>query len=473
MKICFTFLLTLLFHSVVTGKTYDILAYGAEADGKTINTQAIQKAINACTPGDTVYIQTGHYLTGTVHLKSNITLYISKEGFLIGSTHINDYDAYAGQQAKHYGMLVASNANNVNITGPGTIEGSGSAFSSLPASNQPQQIALFLGCKDVAVQNLSVLNIPCNAIEFANCVNTKALNLKLWGSPATSGKGIDMYNCTNSLVNGCHIRSGNNAVSVAGLSGQIAINNCGLQSGANAISILSADSNSVKHVTVNHVNITQSGRGVYLNLSRSGSLTDMTFTDLFIETQQQHLRDSSLYGQPVYLSVTRSADSVKLGFIKNISFNNILCNSENQIALSGINESILQDIRFDDVVLDMHNTALMPPGASTTTSALNAAYVSGLHINNIGINWPVNQPQPYWGNGIAVNNFKDFRLSNYSVTTAPLGTNTHAVLLTDGSLATVDAGDVLKIRVTEPKAIKNTPKAIRKKTVPGKVIAKL
>ena len=468
MKICFTFLLTFLFHPVVTGKTYDILAYGAEADGKTINTKAIQKAIDACTPGDTVYIQNGHYLTGTVHLKSNITLYISKEGFLIGSTNINDYEAYSNRPLMRYGMLVANNIINLNISGPGTIEANGSAFMNTPTL--PRQIMLFVGCRDITIQNISALNIPFNGIEFRDCAKIKALNLKLWGSSINSGKGIDLYNCNNSHINGCHIRSGQSAVAVSGLSGQIVINNSSLQSNDNAISILSANSNSVKNVSVRHVNITKSGRGIYLSVSDSASLEDINFTDLSIETKQ-HSGDSLLYGEPVYVSVSHNTDSAKSGTIKNISFDNILCNAENQIMLSGASTSLLQDVRFDNVVLNIHNPVITAKPTYIPASAVSAAYVSVLSISNIAVSWPVNQSQAYIGNGIAVNNFKNFKLSNYSVTAT--GTNTHAVSLTDGDHAIVDAGDVFKLRVTEPKPIKVIPKAKTQKPAPAKTIARL
>lgn len=462
MKVCFTLLLALLLHTVAFGKTYDILAYGAEADGKTINTKAIQKAINACTPGDTVYIQTGRYLTGTVHLKSNITLYISKEGFLIGSSNINDYETYANKPATRYGMLVANTIANVNITGPGTIEANGGAFS---ASGLPQQIMLFAGCKDVTVQNLSALSIPLNGIEFIDCHNAKAFNLKLKGSLTTPGKGIELYNCTSTLIKGCHIQSGSNAITVSGLSEQVYLNNCSLQSGATAISIHSADSNSVKNVRVSHVNIAQASRGIFLEANHSGSLEGMSFTDIFIQTKQQP-RDSSAHGEPVYIAVIHGTDSVKLAAIKNISFNNILCNAESPIRLTGTTESMLQDVSFDDVVLNMQNTA---PATAINTSAVNASYVSGLSINNIAIN----QPQSYPANGIAVSNFKGFKLSNYSVSAVPAGANAHAVLLTDGSMATVDAGDVFKVRVIEPKPVKPAPKTKAKKPSAAKVIARL
>lgn len=472
MKVCITLLFTFLLHTIAVGKTYDILAYGAKPDGKTINTQAIQKAIDACTPGDTVYIQAGHYLTGTVHLKSNITLHIDKEGFLTGSTNINDYEAYGNRPAMRYGILAGNNITDVKITGPGTIE-SNSTYTASPSSNiGPLYTIHFQKCKDVTIQNLSVLNVPYNGIQFDDCVNTRALNLKITSSATTSGTGIGLYNCINSFVNGCQVTSKMHAISVHGLSQNIEIANCGLSGDDAAISIASHDSSSVKNVRVNHVNITRSGRGIYLSTNRSGSLEAMSFSNLFIETKQQ--KGSMLpCGEPVFISAFRNADSVKTGTIKNISFDNIICDAENQIRLSGQAESLLQDVSFENLVLNMRNSTLNTADTVNTLTAIGASYVSGLSMNNIAVTWPATQPKAYMSNGIWVSHFTNFKLSQYSVASAPFSTNAHAVKLTDGNHAVVDAGDVFKLRVTEPQAAKPAPKLKGKKPAPGKVIAGL
>lgn len=468
MKVCFALLLTLLLHTVAVGKTYDILAYGAKPDDKTINTQAIQKAIDACTPGDTVYIQAGHYTTGTVHLKSNITLYIGKDAFLTGSANINDYEVYGNRTAMHYGILAGNNITNVKITGPGTIQSS----STLSLANAPLYTIHFQTCKDVTIQNLSVLNVPCNAIKFDDCVNARVLNLKVTGSPATSGAGVGLHNCTNGFVNGCQVTSKMYAISVHGQSQNIEIANCSLSGDDAAIRIASHDSSTVKNVRVNHVNITRSGRGVYLSTNKSGSLEEMSFANLFIETKQQ--KGGMLpYGEPVYISAFRNADSAKTGTIKNIRFDNIICDAENQIRISGQAESPLQDVSFENLVLNMRNGTLNTADTVTTLTAIGASYVSGLSMNNIAVTWPANQPKASISNGIWVSHFTNFKLSQYSVATAPFSTNAHAVKLTDGNHAVVDAGDVFKLRVTEPQPAKPAPKVKGKKLAPGKVIASL
>lgn len=78
---------------------YNILDYGAIADGKTLNTKAIQKAIDDChaNGGGTVFVPAGEYYTGTIWLRSNVELHLEHASKIIASHDLDDYnhnDAY-------------------------------------------------------------------------------------------------------------------------------------------------------------------------------------------------------------------------------------------------------------------------------------------------------------------------------------------------------------------------------------------
>jgi polygalacturonase len=113
-------------------RTYNITAYGAKGDGKTLNTAAIQAAINACTndKSGTVLIPAGDFISGTLELKSNVTLHISAQGRLLGSPKREDYTAGKGVPPGNGNIvfLYAVDAQNITIEGRGTIDGNGKAF---------------------------------------------------------------------------------------------------------------------------------------------------------------------------------------------------------------------------------------------------------------------------------------------------------------------------------------------------------
>ncbi|NOU62862.1 glycoside hydrolase family 28 protein [Paenibacillus sp. LMG 31461] len=117
---------------------FDITAFGAVADNLTINTKAIQAAIDACAPGGKVYVPKGTFVTGAIFLKSNMTLYVEKEGVLLGSDNPSDYPVmtyrWEGREQLCYASLVntkdcqESRLENITIDGEGKIDANGSAL---------------------------------------------------------------------------------------------------------------------------------------------------------------------------------------------------------------------------------------------------------------------------------------------------------------------------------------------------------
>jgi polygalacturonase len=112
---------------------FDIRDFGASGDATTLNTAAIQRAIDACTAngGGQVLVAGGRYVTGTLYLKDHVTLHIASGAVLLGSTNIADYatdthkNIYAGEPHMDRCLLFARRAVNIGLAGSGTIDGQG------------------------------------------------------------------------------------------------------------------------------------------------------------------------------------------------------------------------------------------------------------------------------------------------------------------------------------------------------------
>lgn len=113
------------------GRTYDVCDYGAVAHGKTLCTQAIQKAIDACSAagGGKVYFPVGRFLSGTLVLKSNVTLHLDAGSVLLGSTDLKDYPSKV-QVFRSYtdnytekSLIYAEKTERIAIEGRGIIDG--------------------------------------------------------------------------------------------------------------------------------------------------------------------------------------------------------------------------------------------------------------------------------------------------------------------------------------------------------------
>ena len=119
------------------GDIYDVREYGAKGDGKTLDTRALQSAIDACTKdgGGVVLLHGGRFLSGTLQLKDNVVFRVSQSARLLGSTQRQDYldrdemaKRGAGPGNGNIVLLFAAGASNVTIEGPGAIDGQGRAF---------------------------------------------------------------------------------------------------------------------------------------------------------------------------------------------------------------------------------------------------------------------------------------------------------------------------------------------------------
>src|SRR2546430_2612886 len=85
-------------NSLLCARIYNVRDFGAKGDGQTLDTPAVQAAIDACTrdKGGTVVVPAGDFIVGTVELKSNVTLHVSAAGRLLGSGKPEHYSAGKG-----------------------------------------------------------------------------------------------------------------------------------------------------------------------------------------------------------------------------------------------------------------------------------------------------------------------------------------------------------------------------------------
>src|SRR5450432_531081 len=133
---CFLLLLTgilIYISSVAQYKVFTITNYGAVGDGKTVATKAVQLAVDDCNAngGGEVAVPPGIFIIGTLHLKSNVHLYLQSGAILRGSPNLNDYEIYISPKPfnpVHKGMLFTEDAENITISGEGQIDGNGDLF---------------------------------------------------------------------------------------------------------------------------------------------------------------------------------------------------------------------------------------------------------------------------------------------------------------------------------------------------------
>lgn len=207
------------FAAKTSGQSYNIESFGAIADGKTINTVAIQKTIDkAAVKGGTVIVPAGVFMTGTLVLKSNITLMLNKNAVLMGIADPKAYPAIAfdypfrsGVTSGH-GLIVASRQDNITITGEGTLDGNGGDpvfyIDEKNPNNRIRPNVLFLfGCRNLTVSGVAMRSSAAWMQHYLNCDFLRIQNINVFNHANLNNDGVDINDCHNVVVSGCVIDS--------------------------------------------------------------------------------------------------------------------------------------------------------------------------------------------------------------------------------------------------------------------------
>ncbi len=492
-------LVTLFASSLGFAQNYNIIDYGAVANGKTVNTAAIQKAIDACTQkgGGVVYIPSGEFITGTISLKSNVDFHLEIGAVLKGSANIKDYKSYekAPYGTNYYGILYTENAENVSISGNGTIDGNDKAFFDwehakkidsvtnsytrqqqkyrnvakglgdgpvVPMDPRPRQMVIFAQCKKVTVKDVMLANATFWTLHIADCDAVKIDGIRLWSNlMVPNADGIDITSSSNVVIANSDIRSGDDAIVVVGYAHHfeipgykdikkecenIVISNCNLQSSSSAIRIGFLDQNNVKNVQINNVNIINSNRGIGIFLRDEGSIENINISNVYIQTKLT-TGDWWGNGEPIHISAVRGNPDKKLGQIKNVNFSNIICEGENGILVYGSEESNIENLSFKDVTFKITNSKLndVAGGNIDLRAQLNpekqifshdipafyARYVNNLTMEDFKLQWATSLPS-FFTNGILIENFKNLDIKNFQGTASPSNTKLKPVALKNG-----------------------------------------
>jgi len=214
------------------GKIFNILDYGAKGDGKTKNTAAIQKAIDACSTGGTVLIPAGVFISGALFLKSNMTLNIAEGGTLKGSTEVQDYyplilNRFEGWEMKTLASLLNAgtlsrngkyNVSNLSIRGKGTIYGGGSTLGEAMIKaygirGRGRLICIMNG-QNIDIQGLRIENPPCWTIHYIYSNNVVCRDLNIITKGIRNGDGIDPDSSTDCYIFNCTFDTGDDCIAI-------------------------------------------------------------------------------------------------------------------------------------------------------------------------------------------------------------------------------------------------------------------
>ncbi len=209
--------------AVAANHLFDIRDQGAAGDGTTLDTAAINQAIDACARagGGQVLFPPGRFLSGTVHLRSRVTLFLAAGARLIGTTNLNEYHQPTPPEfmpeAKwgkwHRALIVGENVEDATITGAGVIDGN-KVFDATGEERMrgPHTIA-FVNCSRITIRDVSIVDAANYAIFFQVSDDVEIRDVKITGGwDGVHWRGAPERWCRNVNVIGCRFYTGDDSI---------------------------------------------------------------------------------------------------------------------------------------------------------------------------------------------------------------------------------------------------------------------
>jgi hypothetical protein len=198
----------------------DITSHHAVPGTGTLQTEAIQQALDAAASsgGGTVVVPAGEFLTGTLILRSRVTLHLDNGAILRGSPNIADYPEVAGGftdavgQKRNRCLIYAKDTVGTAITGQGTIDGSGGAFG-YEEDGRPFMVR-FINCRDVQVTGVTLKDSPGWVSHYLGCENVLIHGIAIRSRTNGNNDGIDIDSCRRVRISDCDIDTGDDAICI-------------------------------------------------------------------------------------------------------------------------------------------------------------------------------------------------------------------------------------------------------------------
>ncbi len=378
-------------------RVFDVRDYGAVDDGSTLNTRAFRQAVEAChrQGGGMVWVPAGTWLTGSVHLRSNVNLRLGKDALVRFSTRPADYlpvvfTRWEGVECYNYSPLIyAHDCANIAVTGEGAFDGQGEAwwhwkklqqaaaktlydaeFDGIPvekriygteaAALRPQFLQA-ISCRNVLIEGVTFRNGPMWTLHPVYCQDVLVRNVTV-DTRGPNNDGLNPDSCCNVVVEDCSFSTGDDCIAInSGMNEDgwrvgrpcenIVIRNCHMSEGHGAVAIGSGMSGGVRNIHVSDCRFTGGDQGIRLKSmrGRGGSVENVYFENIYMA----NLRREAIVLNMFYGSSTAESRSDAAPVFRNIYIRDVTCESAGvAVVIRGLPEQPIEHVVLEDLHLN-------------------------------------------------------------------------------------------------------------------------
>lgn len=382
---------------------YNASFFGIKSNGTTLNTNSIQNAIDYIHKkgGGTLRFYVGRYLTGTIKLKSNVTILLEEGAVLVGSTNIYDYNIHEPNPA----LVYAKDATNIAIKGKGVIDGQGKEVAyylmdqinkgiledpnkyDRPHQRRPKAI-YFRECQDVEIKYINVRDAADWVQTYDQCENVLIDSITVQSTAFWNNDGIDIVDCKNFKLYNSYIDAADDAICLKSHDSKkrnenVEIRNCVARSSANGIKFGTVSAGGYKNISIINNKVYNTFRSAFTIAVPDGGVAE----DIFVD---------SLYayntGNPIYLRTGLRGNRTTKSILRNVIIQNVFAEitadkpdagyvyegpiEDNPRNISPSSIVGLEDMRIENVTL--RNIEISYPGGANPNYAYRGTKAADL-----------------------------------------------------------------------------------------------
>ena len=322
-----TVLLCFLASLAVQAMPLSVKECGAAGDGVTLDTKAIQAAIDsvAAQGGGVVEVPAGVYLTGSIWLRDNINLHLNPGAVIKGSPDLKDYcdenccsqneaEIKGGDYISGGHLIMGVGVRNVSITGPGCIDGNSDAFmldengnrwskkSKIPG--RPGQMIWFVDSQDIKIKDVEIADSPYWSLFILNCdrvwIDGCYVHTRRKDYHTFNGDGIDIDRCRYVTISNCRVDTSDDCITLRASQAHkltnpqdcewVTVTNCNLSSSCNAIRLGVGEGNIhdavFSNLTISDTNQAFNIVGAYVRGNRGTDIYGIRFTNIRVQANE-------------------------------------------------------------------------------------------------------------------------------------------------------------------------------------------
>lgn len=356
-------------------KSYNVAQMGAEADGVTLSTKIIQKAIDECSAsgGGVVLLDGGgSFVSGTLYMKSHVTLRIESGTTLLASPHIDDFgtdthkNMYRNESNLDRAFIFARNAHNFAFEGCGTINGNGSVenypktpYTPLKPSTVLRPMMMrFVECSNIRMNDINLVDPAAWTTAWLYCDDISITGISISSRVNGNGDGLDFDGCTNVRVINSNFDNSDDCICLQTSRidkpcKYVTISNCTFCTQWAGIRIGLLSRSEISNVTVANCTFRDiNDSGLKIQQNEGGFMKNMLFTNLVMENVPR----------PIYMTFCqqRACTDVPEGTYEPLQsmsgfmFSNILVDNseldENSVfVFTGLPGYLIEDVTMNDI----------------------------------------------------------------------------------------------------------------------------